>query len=114
MLNCTAVSADEIRNSAAPFPELAGLASQLAEQWQKNMKALGVRFTFKIGKFPEQLKAANVDAVWFADVSGAIAFTKKYLPQFKSEIVSEDYYKDGETDFRPVLAKIKASSGVFS
>lgn len=40
---------------------------------------------------------------------GAIAFTKKYLPQFKSEIVSEDYYKDGETDFRPVLAKIKAS-----
>ncbi len=36
-----------------------GERRQLAEQWQKNMKALGVRMTFKIGKFPEQLKAAN-------------------------------------------------------
>jgi ABC-type transport system substrate-binding protein len=36
-----------------------GERRQLAEQWQKNMKALGVRFTIKIGKFPEQLKAAN-------------------------------------------------------
>lgn len=40
---------------------------------------------------------------------GAIAFTKKYLEQFGSEIVSEDYYKDGEVDFRSVLAKIKNS-----
>ncbi|HEY9105527.1 MAG TPA: ABC transporter substrate-binding protein [Roseateles sp.] len=36
-----------------------GERRQLAEQWQKNTAALGVRFTFKIGKFPEQLKAAN-------------------------------------------------------
>lgn len=36
-----------------------GERRQLAEQWQKNMAALGVRFTFKFGKFPEQLKAAN-------------------------------------------------------
>jgi len=36
-----------------------GERRQLAEQWQKNMNALGVRFTFNIGKFPEQLKAAN-------------------------------------------------------
>jgi ABC-type transport system substrate-binding protein len=32
---------------------------QLAEQWQKNMDALGVRMIFKIAKWPEQLKAAN-------------------------------------------------------
>ena len=39
---------------------------------------------------------------------GAIAFTKKYLPQFHGEILSEDYYKDDETDFRPVLSHIKS------
>ncbi|MDR7333261.1 ABC transporter substrate-binding protein [Roseateles asaccharophilus] len=37
-----------------------GERRQLAEQWKKNMDALGINMTFKIGKFPEQLKAANV------------------------------------------------------
>ncbi|MBN7804550.1 Leucine-, isoleucine-, valine-, threonine-, and alanine-binding protein precursor [Agrobacterium sp. DSM 25558] len=37
----------------------------------------------------------------------AITFTKKYLPEFKGEILSEDYYKEGEVDFRSVLAKIR-------
>ena len=32
---------------------------------------------------------------------GAIALTKKYLDEYGAEIVSEDYYKDKETDFRP-------------
>ena len=36
-----------------------GERRQLAEQWQKNMDALGIHMTFKMGKFPEQLKAAN-------------------------------------------------------
>jgi ABC-type transport system substrate-binding protein len=36
-----------------------GERRQLAEQWQKNMNALGIKMTFKMGKFPEQLKAAN-------------------------------------------------------
>jgi ABC-type transport system substrate-binding protein len=36
-----------------------GERRQLAEQWKKNMDALGINMTFKIGKFPEQLKAAN-------------------------------------------------------
>jgi branched-chain amino acid transport system substrate-binding protein len=39
---------------------------------------------------------------------GAIAFSKKYLPEFKGEILSEDYYKDDETDFRPVLSHIRS------
>lgn len=36
-----------------------GERRQLAELWQKSMDALGIRIRFKIGKFPEQLKAAN-------------------------------------------------------
>ena len=39
---------------------------------------------------------------------GAIAFSKKYLPDTRSELVSEDYYKDDETDFRPVLSRIRS------
>lgn len=38
---------------------------------------------------------------------GAVNFAKKYLPEFKGQIVSEDYYKAGEVDFRSVLAKIR-------
>ena len=41
---------------------------------------------------------------------GAINFTKKYLPRYpEAKILSEDYYKEAETDFRPVLSKIRAS-----
>ncbi len=41
---------------------------------------------------------------------GAINFTKKYLPRYPdAKIISEDYYKDSEADFRPVLSKIKNS-----
>lgn len=41
---------------------------------------------------------------------GAINFTKKYLPRYPdAKILSEDYYKEAETDFRPVLSKIRAS-----
>jgi branched-chain amino acid transport system substrate-binding protein len=40
---------------------------------------------------------------------GAVAFSKKYLPEYSSSIVSEDYFKEGEVDFHSVLSKIKAS-----
>ncbi|AJW98097.1 ABC transporter substrate-binding protein [Burkholderia gladioli pv. gladioli] len=40
---------------------------------------------------------------------GAINFTRKYLQQDHATIVSEDYYKEAETDFRPVLSKIRYS-----
>lgn len=40
---------------------------------------------------------------------GAIAFSKKYLGRVQGELVSEDYFKDSETDFRPVLSKIKST-----
>jgi len=41
---------------------------------------------------------------------GAIKFTKRYVPKYDGvEILSEDYYKDSETDFRSVLSKIRRS-----
>jgi branched-chain amino acid transport system substrate-binding protein len=40
---------------------------------------------------------------------GAVAFSKKYLPEYKSSMISEDYFKAGEVDFHSVLSKIKAS-----
>jgi len=39
----------------------------------------------------------------------AIAFSKKYLDELGGQILSEDYYKEGEVDFRSVLAKIRSS-----
>ncbi len=40
---------------------------------------------------------------------GAIEFTKKYVGDLGVELVSEDYYKEGEVDFRAVLSKIRTS-----
>jgi ABC-type transport system substrate-binding protein len=47
---------------------------QLAELWQKDMTALGVRMVFRFAKFPDNLKAANAGQLmmwgmgWSADV----------------------------------------------
>lgn len=40
---------------------------------------------------------------------GAIEFTRKYADQFGIELISEDYYKEGEVDFRAVLTKLRKS-----
>lgn len=40
---------------------------------------------------------------------GAIEFTKKYVGDLGVELVTEDYYKEGEVDFRAVLSKIRTS-----
>ncbi|WP_226627873.1 ABC transporter substrate-binding protein [Alloyangia pacifica] len=40
---------------------------------------------------------------------GAITYTRKYLDELGAEFVSEDYYKEGEVDFRSVLTKIRNS-----
>jgi branched-chain amino acid transport system substrate-binding protein len=39
---------------------------------------------------------------------GAIDFTKKYIGDLGIELISEDYYKEGEVDFRAVLTKIRS------
>jgi len=77
-----AVSADDIRNSAAPYPELAGLASQLAEQWRGMLPGVHrlvldgslVQLTLHIGPLQELLPTldATVDSVFLCDAdSGA-------------------------------------------
>jgi len=38
---------------------------------------------------------------------GAAALSKKHLEKLGGTLLSEDYYKSGETDFAPVLTKIK-------
>lgn len=63
-------------------------------------------------KYAAQQKGIKKYAVLSVDSDygrGAIALTKKYLDEYGVEIVSEDYYKDKETDFRPVLSKIRRS-----
>jgi branched-chain amino acid transport system substrate-binding protein len=40
---------------------------------------------------------------------GAIDFTKKYVEEYGLTLVTEDYYKEGEVDFRSVLTKLRKS-----
>lgn len=81
----------------------------------------GFKWTYR--NYPTDENRALIVAKYAAEVRGftkfavlsvdsdygrsAIEFTKKYLPEFKGEILSEDYYKEGEVDFRSVLAKIR-------
>ena len=83
----------------------------------------GFKWTFR--NYPTDENRALVVAQYAAEKKGltkfavlsvdndygrsAIEFTKKYLPRFKGQIVTEDYYKEGEVDFRSVLAKIRDS-----
>lgn len=83
----------------------------------------GYEWTFR--NYPTDENRANVVAKYAAQDLGlkkfavlsvdtdygraAIEFTRKYLPDYQAEIVSEDYYKEGEVDFRSVLAKIRDS-----
>jgi branched-chain amino acid transport system substrate-binding protein len=83
----------------------------------------GFKWTFR--NYPTDENRANVVAKYAAQDLGlkkfavlsvdsdygrsAIEFTKKYLPDYGGEILSEDYYKEGEVDFRSVLAKIRNS-----
>ena len=63
-----------------------------------------------VAKYAVEERGLNKFAVLSVDSDygrSAIEFTKKYLPDLKGEIVSEDYYKEGEVDFRSVLAKIR-------
>ncbi len=63
-----------------------------------------------VAKYAAEQRGFTKFAVLSVDTDygrSAIEFTKKYLPEFKGEILSEDYYKEGEVDFRSVLSKIR-------
>lgn len=65
-----------------------------------------------VAKYAAEQRGFTKYAVLSVDTDygrSAIEFTKKYLPEFKGEILSEDYYKEGEVDFRSVLSKIRDS-----
>jgi ABC-type transport system substrate-binding protein len=57
-----------------------GQSRQLIEQWAKNMRAIGIRMTFKAAKWPENLKASSAGKLqmwgvgWSAVVPDADAF----------------------------------------
>ena len=65
---------------------------QLAELWQKNMTALGVRINFKFAKFPDNLKMSNSGKLmmwglaWSADVpDGENLLALGYGPSFSNK-----------------------------
>lgn len=63
-------------------------------------------------KYAAQEKKIKKMAVLSVDSDygrGAIVLTKKYLAENGVELTSEDYYKDKEADFRPILANIRRS-----
>jgi len=99
-------------NAASSNPQITYKAGIGGYKWSfrnyptdENRAAIVLKYAAEQKKFTKYA-VLSVDSDYGR---GAIAFTKKYLPTFKSEILSEDYYKDGETDFRPVLAKIRSS-----
>ncbi|WP_417208565.1 ABC transporter substrate-binding protein [Antarctobacter sp.] len=61
---------------------------------------------YAVGKGLTKYAVLSVDSDYGR---GAIAYTKKYLAELGAEIVTEDYYKEGEVDFRSVLTKIRKS-----
>jgi branched-chain amino acid transport system substrate-binding protein len=101
-----------LMNAASSNPQITYKAGVGGFKWSfrnyptdENRAAIVLKYAAEQRKFTKYA-VLSVDSDYGR---GAIAFTKKYLPTFKSEILSEDYYKDGETDFRPVLAKIRNS-----
>lgn len=101
-----------LMNAASSNPQITYKAGVGGFKWSFRNYPTDENRSAIVLKYAAEQKKLTKFAVLSVDSDygrGAIAFTKTYLPQFKSEIVSEDYYKDGETDFRPVLAKIKAS-----
>lgn len=99
-------------NAASSDPQITYKAGVGGYKWSfrnyptdENRAAIVLKYAAEQKKFTKYA-VLSVDSDYGR---GAITFTKKYLPTFKSEIISEDYYKDGETDFRPVLAKIRTS-----
>lgn len=99
-------------NAASSNPQITYKAGVGGYKWSfrnyptdENRAAIVLKYAAEQKKFTKYA-VLSVDSDYGR---GAIAFSKKYLPTFKSEILSEDYYKDSETDFRPVLAKIRSS-----
>lgn len=97
-------------NAASSNPDITYKAGVGGYQWSfRNYPTDEIR-AMLVAKYAAEERDIHKFAVLSVDSDfgrGAINFTKKYLPEFGSEIVTEDYYKEGEVDFRSVLAKIR-------
>ena len=99
-------------NAASSNPDITYKAGVGGYQWSyRNYPTDEIR-AMLVAQYAAEERDIHKFAVLSVDSDfgrGAINFTKKYLPEFGSEIVTEDYYKEGEVDFRSVLAKIRNS-----
>lgn len=99
-------------NAASSNPEITYKAGVGGFKWTyRNYPTDETRASMAV-KYAAEQRNLHKFAVLSVDSDfgrGAVAFSKKYLPEYGSSIVSEDYFKEGEVDFHSVLAKIKAS-----
>jgi branched-chain amino acid transport system substrate-binding protein len=99
-------------NAASSNPDITYKAGAGGYKWSFRNYPTDENRASVVLKYAAQQKKITKYAVLSVDSDygrGAINLTKKYLDEFKVEITSEDYYKDKEADFRPILAKIRRS-----
>lgn len=97
-------------NAASSNPKITYGAGVGGYKWTYRNYPTDENRAFVVAKYAAEQRGFGKFAVLSVDSDygrSAIEFTKKYLPEFKGEILSEDYYKEGEVDFRSVLAKIR-------
>ncbi|QCJ01148.1 ABC transporter substrate-binding protein [Agrobacterium larrymoorei] len=97
-------------NAASSNPKITYQAGVGGFKWTFRNYPTDENRAFVVAKYAAEQRGFTKFAVLSVDSDygrSAVTFTKKYLPDFKGEILSEDYYKEGEVDFRSVLAKIR-------
>jgi len=99
-------------NAASSNPDITYKAGVGGFKWTYRNYPTDETRAAMVVKYAAEQRNLHKFAVLAADSDygrGAVAFSKKYLPENGSSIVSEDYFKEGEVDFHSVLSKIKAS-----
>lgn len=97
-------------NAASSNPKITYGAGVGGYKWTYRNYPTDENRALLVAKYAAEQRHFTKFAVLSVDTDygrSAIEFTKKYLPEFKGEILSEDYYKEGEVDFRSVLSKIR-------
>lgn len=97
-------------NAASSNPKITYGAGVGGFKWTYRNYPTDENRAFVVARYAAEQRGFTKFAVLSVDSDygrSAIEFTKKYLPELKGEILSEDYYKEGEVDFRSVLAKIR-------
>lgn len=97
-------------NAASSNPKITYGAGVGGYKWTYRNYPTDENRALLVAKYAAEQRHFTKFAVLSVDTDygrSAIEFSKKYLPEFKGEILSEDYYKEGEVDFRSVLSKIR-------